>query len=130
MIQYDLFSFVSCNLLTATDRATFNASASVSTNCSVSASNLNFGTLGVLNAAINANTTVSPGCANGTPYTIALNGGLSSATQRAASMLSSDSEHASASASPLDVALTLAQMRRRNEKPACQFFLICGPLRF
>lgn len=92
VIQYGLLSLVSCNLLTATDHTTFNASAGVSTNCSVTASNLNFGTLGVLNAAVDGNTTVSPVCTNGTPYTIGLNGGLSSATDPTQRKMSKASE--------------------------------------
>jgi spore coat protein U-like protein len=80
IIQYGLLSLVSCNLLTSTASTTFDVTASVAPNCSVTANNLSFGTLGVLNAAVDGGTTVSPLCTNGTPYTIGLNGGLSSAT--------------------------------------------------
>ncbi|WP_442756121.1 spore coat U domain-containing protein [Methylocystis sp. JAN1] len=79
-IQYGLLSLVSCNLLTSTASTTFDVAASVAPNCSITANNLNFGTLGVLNAAVEGGTTVSPQCTNGTPYTVGLNGGLSSAT--------------------------------------------------
>lgn len=92
VIQYGLLSLVSCNLLTATARTNFEASATVSTNCSVNANDLNFGALGVLNTAVYANTTVSPVCTNGTPYTIGLNGGLSSATDPTQRKMSKASE--------------------------------------
>lgn len=80
IIQYGLLSLLNCNLLTGTSSTTFDVTASVAPNCSVSASNLSFGTLGILNTVADGATTVSPVCTNGTPYTIGLNGGLSSAT--------------------------------------------------
>lgn len=80
VIQYGLLSLINCNLLTATASTTFDVTADVSPNCSVTANNLNFGTLGILNAGADGATTVSPVCTNGTPYIIGLNGGLSSAT--------------------------------------------------
>ncbi|MGJ0508164.1 MAG: Csu type fimbrial protein [Methylocystis sp.] len=80
IVQYGLLSLLSCNLLTNTDTTTFNVTASVVPSCSVTANNLNFGTLGVLNTAADASATVAPVCTNGTPYTVGLNGGLSSAT--------------------------------------------------
>lgn len=92
VIQYGLLSLISCDLLTARDRTTFTASASVSTNCSVTASNLNFGALGVLNAAVDGSTTISPVCTNGAPYTIGLNGGLSSAVDPTQRKMSKASE--------------------------------------
>lgn len=80
VIQYGLLSLVSCNLLTSTARTTFDVTGTVSPNCSVTANNLDFGTLGLLNTYSDGSTTVSPVCTNGTPYTIGLDGGLSSAT--------------------------------------------------
>lgn len=63
----------------------FTVTATVVSGCTVSATTLNFGTVGVLNANIDTTGSVSVQCTNGTPYTVALNGGLTGAidpTQR------------------------------------------------
>jgi spore coat protein U-like protein len=60
--------------------APFTVTATNATNCSVSASNLNFGSTGVLRAAIDATSTVTVTCTNAAAYTVALDGGLSGAT--------------------------------------------------
>ncbi|SED33925.1 Spore coat protein U (SCPU) domain-containing protein [Rhizobiales bacterium GAS188] len=80
-IQYGLTSgLLGCNLLTSTSTASFNATASVTTTCRVTTSNLNFGAVGVIAANSDASTNLGPVCTNGTPYTIGLDGGLSGAT--------------------------------------------------
>lgn len=58
----------------------FQATATVVKSCNVSATNLNFGTAGFLNAAIAGQSAITVQCSNGTGYSIALNGGLSGAT--------------------------------------------------
>jgi len=78
-IQYGALG-LSCGLLTQTATTSFNVTATVQTTCTVSANNLNFGTVGLLSANTDASTTLSPDCTNGTPYNIGLNGGLSGAT--------------------------------------------------
>jgi spore coat protein U-like protein len=60
--------------------APFTVTATNTTNCSVSASNLNFGSTGVLRAAVDATSTISVTCTNAAAYTVALDGGLSGAT--------------------------------------------------
>jgi spore coat protein U-like protein len=60
--------------------APFTVTATNATICSVAASTLNFGSAGVLRAAIDATGSVTVTCTNALPYTIALDGGLSGAT--------------------------------------------------
>jgi spore coat protein U-like protein len=60
--------------------APFTVTATDASNCSVSASTLNFGSVGVLASAVNATSAVTVTCTNALPYTIALDGGLSGAT--------------------------------------------------
>jgi spore coat protein U-like protein len=62
---------------------TFVVMATVVNSCNVSANNLDFGTFGDLNTPISQQTSLSVQCSNGVPYTIALNGGLSNATNPA-----------------------------------------------
>src|SRR5579883_1909755 len=60
--------------------APFTVSATNATICSVSAATLNFGTAGVLRANLDATTSISVTCTNQAPYTVALDGGVSGAT--------------------------------------------------
>jgi spore coat protein U-like protein len=60
--------------------APFTVTATNSTICSVSVATLNFGTTGVLRSNVDATTTVSVTCTNQAPYTVALDGGQSGAT--------------------------------------------------
>ena len=63
--------------------APFTVTATNATICSVSAATLNFGSTGVLRAALDAMSSVTVTCTNGAPYTVALDGGLSGATNPA-----------------------------------------------
>lgn len=47
----------------------------VTTTCSVSASNLNFGTIGTLTTNVDATGTITAQCANGAPYNLGLDAG-------------------------------------------------------
>jgi spore coat protein U domain-containing protein, fimbrial subunit CupE1/2/3/6 len=60
--------------------APFAVTATDASNCSVNASTLNFGAVGVLRSAVNGTSSVTVTCTNALPYTIALDGGLSGAT--------------------------------------------------
>ena len=62
----------------------FTATATVLSSCTVSATNLNFGTVGIFTSNIDATNSVSPTCTNGTPYNVGLDKGLygSSVTTR------------------------------------------------
>lgn len=60
----------------ATRTATFNVTAQVVSDCTiVSAPNLDFGTIGVLNIAYYANSTLVVACTPGTAYTVGLDAG-------------------------------------------------------
>jgi spore coat protein U-like protein len=63
--------------------APFTVTATNATNCSVSASPLNFGTTGVLRTALDGMSSITVTCTNAAPYTVALDGGLSGATNPA-----------------------------------------------
>lgn len=80
-IRYGLLSFLlGCDLLTVTQATSFNVTANVPATCRITTSDLNFGPAGVLAAPLDAMTTLSPTCTNGTAYQIGLNGGLSGAS--------------------------------------------------
>jgi spore coat protein U-like protein len=71
--------------------ASFTVTATNATNCSVSVSNLNFGSAGVLRVALDATSTITVTCTNAAAYTVALDGGQSGAanpTQRKMSQAS------------------------------------------
>lgn len=53
----------------------FTATATVVNNCNISASNLNFGTAGVLKNGLSASSSLSVQCTNNDAYRISLNGG-------------------------------------------------------
>lgn len=55
--------------------ASFTATATVSSYCSVSATNLNFGSVGPLISNVDATNSISVTCTNGTPWTASLNAG-------------------------------------------------------
>lgn len=79
-IRYGLLSFLlGCDLLTVVQSTSFAVSANVPATCRVTASDLNFGSVGVLTAPHDAFTALTPTCTNGTAYQIGLNGGLSGA---------------------------------------------------
>jgi len=63
--------------------ASFSVSATDVTTCAVNASTLNFGAAGVLRSALDATSSVTVTCTNSAPYTLALDGGLSAATNPA-----------------------------------------------
>jgi spore coat protein U-like protein len=54
--------------------------ATVPTTCHVTAVTLNFGTVGLIGANVDAPSTIGVQCSNNLPYTVALNGGQSGAT--------------------------------------------------
>lgn len=62
-----------------TANPTFSATATIASNCLVSANNVNFGSHGILSAPVDATGAVATACTVGTAYTIGLNGGLSNA---------------------------------------------------
>jgi spore coat protein U-like protein len=72
--------------------AAFTVMATNAANCSVNASTLNFGPVGVIRSAVDATGSVAVTCTNSLPYTIALNGGLTGATNPTQRMMSQASQ--------------------------------------
>lgn len=64
-------------LTTSNGSFPFTVSANVINDCTITASNVGFAPAGVLNAALNANGSISARCTNGDAFRIALNGGSS-----------------------------------------------------
>jgi spore coat protein U-like protein len=60
--------------------ASFTVTANYAPSCTVAATTLNFGSTGFLSASIDGSSTLTPTCSASTPYTVALNGGNSGAT--------------------------------------------------
>jgi spore coat protein U-like protein len=63
--------------------APFTVTATNATICTVSVANLNFGSTGVLRTALNATGSITVTCTNAAPYTVALDGGMSGASNPA-----------------------------------------------
>ena len=78
--EYRAGRFSSCIFPDGTASPTITVRANVVKYCEVSATDIDFGTVGLLNANVDASGTIRVRCTNGTPYTIGLNGGLSGAT--------------------------------------------------
>ena len=69
----------SCTTITRNRQTiTFNATATISSSCNVSVTNLNFGSVANLNSAASASSTVIVQCTNGSPYNVGLNAGMGS----------------------------------------------------
>jgi spore coat protein U-like protein len=66
--------------------------ATVSANCAVSATGVNFGSSGPITSNVDATGTVTIQCTNSTPYSVALNGGNSGATDPTQRKMSKASE--------------------------------------
>ncbi|MBO9654913.1 MAG: spore coat U domain-containing protein [Agrobacterium tumefaciens] len=65
----------------------FTVSAAVAPTCIISAQNIDFGSHGVLNTAVDANGAINLTCTNGLNYSVALNGGLSNSPPAARQMV-------------------------------------------
>ena len=72
---YYLLAAPSCASLAAAGTFPFTVSATVTNNCTIGATNLSFGTAGVIGAGINAAGSLSVTCTNGDAWRISLNGG-------------------------------------------------------
>jgi spore coat protein U domain-containing protein, fimbrial subunit CupE1/2/3/6 len=74
-LQYGNLGGSSCPTGNLTTSTSTSASATVVTNCNISATNLSFGTVGLLTANIDATTTMAVQCNSATPYTVGLDNG-------------------------------------------------------
>jgi spore coat protein U-like protein len=84
-IAVAFFSFAGSEAEASTATGSFNVQVAIAATCVVtSATNLNFGTQGVLSAPVNQTSTITVTCTNTTPYNIGLNQGVngSSVTTR------------------------------------------------
>jgi spore coat protein U-like protein len=79
-IQYANKTTTSCPTGGKTASTSSSATATIVSSCNVSATNINFGTVGVLTSNTNATGTISVQCSSTLPYTVSLNGGNSGAT--------------------------------------------------
>jgi len=85
-----LVSFVGNGARAATATGSFNVQVTIAATCVVtSATNLNFGTQGVLSAAVNQTSTITVTCTNTTPYNIGLNQGVNGSSVTTRQMKSS-----------------------------------------
>lgn len=72
---YYLLVAPSCASLSSAGSFPFTVSATVTNNCTIGATNLSFGTAGVIGAGINATSSLSVTCTNGDAWRISINGG-------------------------------------------------------
>ncbi|MDE1140143.1 MAG: spore coat U domain-containing protein [Paraburkholderia tropica] len=79
-INYGFYTLIAptCATLTATQGTfAFSSTATVINNCNISATNVAFGSAGVLSSALRANGSITAQCTNGDAFKIALNSGSS-----------------------------------------------------
>jgi spore coat protein U-like protein len=81
-----------CPTGTPTTSTSFTVTATVISNCNVSANTLNFGTAGVLTGNTDATSSISVQCSNSLPYTVSLNGGNAGATDPTQRKMSKSAE--------------------------------------
>jgi len=79
-IQYDVQGATSCPTGAKTASTSSSATATVVSSCNVSATNINFGSIGLLTGNTDAQGTLAIQCNSTLPYTVSLDGGLSGAT--------------------------------------------------
>jgi len=79
-IQYDVQGATACPTGSKTANASSSATATVISSCNVSATNINFGSVGLLTANTDAQGTLAIQCNSTLPYAVSLDGGLSAAT--------------------------------------------------
>ena len=81
-ISYAYSAAGTCSAIAATHQTAlpFAVTANDAATCTIAANALNFGTIPSTQVAISASTTLSATCSSGTNYTIALDGGLSEAS--------------------------------------------------
>ncbi|MBQ0707384.1 spore coat U domain-containing protein [Ochrobactrum sp. AP1BH01-1] len=74
--------------LSATKTSTFDVKIQINAECQInSTNNLDFGSTGVISAAIDATSTIAVQCTNGTPYNIGISAGLGASATTAARLM-------------------------------------------
>ncbi|QTK82864.1 Sigma-fimbriae tip adhesin [Agrobacterium tumefaciens] len=87
---YESYTLLAPSCSSVTQNATqvpFNVTAAVAPTCIVSANNINFGSHGVLNTAVDATGAINLTCTSNLSYSVALNGGLSNSPPAARKMV-------------------------------------------
>ncbi len=82
-ITYIQQGSVNCPVGTLTNSKTATVTATVSSNCTIGATGISFGSQGILSSNKDAQGTLSVQCTLGLPYAVSLDGGLSGATNPA-----------------------------------------------
>jgi len=78
----------SCTTITRNRQdITFTATATISNACNISATNLNFGSVGSLSSSVSGTSTITVQCTNGDAYNIGLNAGTGSGATVAARLM-------------------------------------------
>ncbi len=92
-VYYQYVSILTCaQILNGTvSRVPFTVLAVVPASCTVSATNMDFGSVTSLASAVDATSTVTANCTRTTPYEIALNGGVSGASDPTQRVMSNGS---------------------------------------
>jgi spore coat protein U-like protein len=88
-VRYDQARSANCPTGSDTTSFTFTTTATVMPSCSVTATNLNFGSVGLLSANVDGANTVTPQCTNGTPYNVGLDAGTGAGATVSARKLTS-----------------------------------------
>ena len=78
--------------IAATATTTFQVTANVATQCTVSAADLNFGTVDPLGGNVDQTTTVTVRCTKNTAYTVGLNAGTTSGATLAQRLMANGSD--------------------------------------
>jgi spore coat protein U-like protein len=79
-MQYDDKGTIACPTGNRNSSTSTSASTTVLSTCNISATNVAFGSVGLLTANNDATGTVNAQCSNALPYTVSLNGGLTGAS--------------------------------------------------
>ena len=81
LISYDYAPSNNCSKIGSSNgkQVPFTVSATNQASCTVSATDLNFGSTGSLSSVVDSTNSISIKCTNGTAYTVSLSGGLSGA---------------------------------------------------
>jgi spore coat protein U-like protein len=79
-VRYGTKGGAACNTGGSNTQTGFSVSATVLSTCNVGATNVSFGTVGVVSSNVDANSTVSAQCSISLPYSVSLNGGNAGAS--------------------------------------------------
>ena len=92
-VYYQYISILTCAQILngSVSRVPFTVLATVPASCTVSATNMDFGSVSSLVSAVNATSIITANCTISTPYEIALNGGVSGVTDPTQRVMSNGS---------------------------------------